>query len=125
MDLVDLVPPDGRLVGRWQRSLLATARGHRDTTTDVSWLQGRTLYVDLRTPVPAADLSAVRCLRDLSTDQAVALAADGPWARWVRWSTSSHPPGLSTRSRPGLMPLQRRPQVQRLSHARRPAPDAS
>lgn len=93
-DPVDLVPPDDRLVGCWERSLLTTADGRRDTTTDVTWLQGRTFYVDLRTAALAADLSGVACLRDLSTEQALALAAtegfagvlaaDGPWARWVR-----------------------------------------
>jgi hypothetical protein len=91
---VQLVPPDDRLIGRWQRTLLTTVDGRRDTTTAATWLQARTYYVDLRAPVPAADLSSVRCLRDLSHDQAFALAgmegfagmlvADGPWARWVR-----------------------------------------
>jgi allophanate hydrolase len=91
---VDLVPPDTRLTGHWQRSLLATADGRRDTTTRVSWLQAGRLYVDLRLPVPAPETPGVSCLRDLDRTQARALAqaegfagrlvADGTWARWER-----------------------------------------
>jgi hypothetical protein len=91
---VHLVPPDPRLTGRWRRSLLVTADGDTDSTTDVTWLQARELYVDLRLPATAPVLPDVRCLRDLDLTSASALAraegfagrlvADGPWARWER-----------------------------------------
>ena len=81
---MDLVPPDTRLTGHWQRSLLATADGRRDTTTRVSWLQAGRLYVDLRLPVPAPETPGVSCLRDLDRTQARALAqAEGFAGRLV------------------------------------------
>jgi hypothetical protein len=36
------------LPGVWRRSLLASPDGSRDTTTTVLWVQGPTLYADLR-----------------------------------------------------------------------------
>jgi hypothetical protein len=90
---MELVPPDTRLTGLWRRSLLLTADGDADTTTDVRWLQAGELYVDLRLPASTA-APGVRCLRDLDRPGACALAqvegfagrllADGPWARWER-----------------------------------------
>lgn len=35
-------------IGLWRRTLLVEADGSRDTTTDVTWLQGITAYVDSR-----------------------------------------------------------------------------
>jgi hypothetical protein len=91
---MELVPPDTRLTGLWRRSLLLTAGGEADTTTDVTWLQAGELYVDLRLPASTRALPNVRCLRDLDRSTACALAgvegfagrlvADGPWARWER-----------------------------------------
>jgi hypothetical protein len=91
---MELVPPDTRLIGLWRRSLLLTAGGDVDTTTDVTWLQAGELYIDLRLPVPTPPLPDVRCLRDLDRVAACTLAqvegfagrlgADGPWARWER-----------------------------------------
>jgi hypothetical protein len=91
---MELVPPDTRLTGLWRRSLLLTADGDADTTTDVTWLQAGDLYVDLRLPSAMPVPSHVRCLRDLDRTTASALAAtegfagrllaDGPWARWER-----------------------------------------
>ncbi|MCW2598819.1 MAG: hypothetical protein JWM02_648 [Frankiales bacterium] len=99
---MELVPPDARLTGRWQRSLLTTTDGHRDSSTNVTWLQAHGLYVDLRQPVPGPDLPPLGCLRDLTRDQAVALAgtegfagrlvADGDWAHWERL-VDLQPPG--------------------------------
>jgi hypothetical protein len=40
------------LPGVWRRSLLAWPDGTRDTTTTVLWVQGPTLYADLRQGVP-------------------------------------------------------------------------
>jgi allophanate hydrolase len=90
---MELVSPDPRLTGLWRRSLLVTAGGATDTTTDVTWLQAGELYVDLR--LPASTFTPyIRCLRDLDRPAACALAqvegfagrllADGPWARWER-----------------------------------------
>lgn len=91
-----LVPPNSRLTGHWDRSLLQSADGRRDTTTEVTWLQAGELYVDLRlvVPEPRLDAHAPTCLRDLDRDQATALAqaegfagrllADGPFAHWQR-----------------------------------------
>lgn len=45
--------PDAYL-GVWQRTLLTTASGHRDISTQVYWLQTNTLHADLRIP-PMAD----------------------------------------------------------------------
>jgi allophanate hydrolase len=91
---MELVPPDSRLTGLWRRSLLLTAGGDVDTTTDVTWLQAGELYIDLRLPTSTPALPDVRCLRDLDRAAACALAqvegfagrlgADGPWARWER-----------------------------------------
>jgi hypothetical protein len=91
---MELVPPDTRLTGLWRRSLLLTADGEADTTTDVTWLQAGALYVDLRRPSAVRVPSYVRCLRDLDRATACTLAgiegfagrlgADGPWARWER-----------------------------------------
>jgi hypothetical protein len=38
------------LVGRWERTLLRTADGGVDATASVTWLQGPSLFVDLRLP---------------------------------------------------------------------------
>jgi hypothetical protein len=91
---MELVPPDPRLTGRWRRSLLLTACGDADSTTNVTWLQAGELYVDLRLPASLPAPSDVRCLRDLDRATSCALArtegfagrlvADGRWARWER-----------------------------------------
>jgi hypothetical protein len=39
------------LAGRWERTLLQSADGAVDTTSRVTWLQGPSLFVDLRRPV--------------------------------------------------------------------------
>lgn len=68
-----VVPPDLRLRGRWVRTLLTTATGHRDDTTEVTWLQAGELYVDLRGPAGA-----------VSAGFAGRLVADGADAHWLR-----------------------------------------
>lgn len=40
----------GWLAGRWERTLLRSADGAIDTTPGVTWLQGPSLFVDLRQP---------------------------------------------------------------------------
>jgi hypothetical protein len=47
----DRVPVAADCAGLWRRTVLIDTDGARDTTTDVRWLQGRTAFVDLRTPV--------------------------------------------------------------------------
>jgi hypothetical protein len=39
------------LAGRWERTLLRSADGAVDTTSSATWLQGPSLFVDLRRPV--------------------------------------------------------------------------
>jgi hypothetical protein len=41
----------GWLAGLWERTLLRSADGAIDTTSSVTWLQGPSLFVDLRQPV--------------------------------------------------------------------------
>jgi allophanate hydrolase len=101
---MELVPPDTRLTGLWRRSLLQTADGAADTTTDVTWLQAGALFVDLRLPASTPALPDVRCLRDIDHSTACALVgiegfagrlgADGPWARWERL-VDLQPPSVS------------------------------
>lgn len=45
------VPP--AYLGVWQRTLLTTTAGVRDTSTHVYWLQTERLFADLRIPLPA------------------------------------------------------------------------
>jgi hypothetical protein len=68
-----------RLQGHWRRSLIAWGDGRRDTSTAVDWLQGPSLYVDLRQPggEPGMD---VRCLRALTLEQAASLAVQEGFA---------------------------------------------
>jgi len=53
------------LSGLWRRSLLIGPDGRTDTTTEVYWLQGPSLYADLRLPRGRRKLGPSRCLRDL------------------------------------------------------------
>lgn len=66
-------PAFPQLCGAWTRSLLIDGDGRRDETTDVIWLQGPRLYVDLRQPAGAPDLRHIARLRDL----------DGPALAWM------------------------------------------
>jgi hypothetical protein len=55
------------LTGLWTRSLQAWPDGRRDTTTNVGWLQGITVYADLRQPPAiAGQFIHARCLSDLT-----------------------------------------------------------
>ena len=55
------------LTGLWTRSLQAWPDGRRDTTTNVGWLQGITVYADLRQPpVVAGQFIHAGCIRDLT-----------------------------------------------------------
>ena len=90
------------LAGLWRRSLIVYPDGRRDTTTEVRWLQGVTLYADIRQPVSHVDFGSVECLNDLSHEDCLQLAAqeafagrlgfDGrhfEWARWIDFQPAS------------------------------------
>lgn len=51
--------------GLWERSLIAWPDGRRDTTTYAGWLQGPTLFADLRQPIDPPSFDGVTCLDDL------------------------------------------------------------
>ncbi|WP_082073094.1 hypothetical protein [Hyphomicrobium sp. 99] len=52
-------------LGLWERSLIAWPDGQQDTTTFVAWLQGPSLFADLRQPANPPSFDDVTCLNDL------------------------------------------------------------
>ncbi len=54
------------LAGLWTRSLLILPDGARDASTAATWLQGPSLFVDLRIPSGRPDFSHVAKLADLT-----------------------------------------------------------
>jgi hypothetical protein len=63
------------LQGRWTRSLLSWSDGRLDDSSVVTWLQGPTLYADLRQPRPVAyERAAAPPLRALSLAEVLSLA---------------------------------------------------
>ena len=73
-------PTVANLAGLWRRSLLAWPDGRRDTATWVRWLQGPSLYIDLRQPVGRPDFSAAAGLDDLDLPQIAWLAGQEGFA---------------------------------------------
>jgi isopenicillin N synthase-like dioxygenase len=85
------------LAGLWHRLLISFPGRPVDTLTEVDWLQGPGLYVDLRQPHDLPEIQA-RCLAELTLDDCRALArqeafagalrlsggADGLRAEWLR-----------------------------------------
>lgn len=61
------------LAGLWTRSLLR-APGVEDISTQVAWLQGPSLFVDLRQPPQRTDFAHVRRLADLTPEDCRVLA---------------------------------------------------
>lgn len=61
------------LLGTWRRLLLQDELGRKDRTTDVTWVQGPSTFVDLRQPAPLGAIRAT-CLRQLTPDEAALLA---------------------------------------------------
>jgi len=61
------------LAGLWKRTLLCTP-GLEDTTTRVAWLQGPSLFVDLRQPFDRPDFTHARALDNLSHEDCLWLA---------------------------------------------------
>ena len=106
------------LVGPVRRTLLVAADGSRDTTSTVVWLQGPSLFVDVRLPAdePAA-LARLDGPADLGAAPAEVLDAlaaregfagrfhlDGDLARWDRlvdWRPSTGVPDEGTLTRQG------------------------
>jgi hypothetical protein len=60
------IPEAKDTVGLWERSLIAWPDGRRDTTSLVAWLQGPSLFADLRQPADPPSLAGVAGLDDLN-----------------------------------------------------------
>lgn len=75
--------------GLWERSLIAWPDGRRDTTTYAGWLQGPTLFADLRQPIDPPSFDGVACLDDLGRAHFGWLARQEGFAgRFVRAGTA-------------------------------------
>ena len=87
-------PPLSAMPGMWRRTLLIHADGGRDATSQVRWLQGQRLFVDLRQAAQSPDFPKVRCLNDLDAQDCAHLArqegfagqfgSDGDCFEWRR-----------------------------------------
>jgi hypothetical protein len=73
-------PPLADMPGMWRRSLLVRPDGGHDSTTQVRWLQGRRLFVDLRQGAALPDFLQLRCLNDLSLGDCTQLAGQEGFA---------------------------------------------
>jgi hypothetical protein len=80
-----VIPRFGDLVGLWQRSLIALPDGTRDTTTRVGWLQGPSLYADLRQPRSLPTCANVTARNELTLADCAALAAQEGFAGRLRF----------------------------------------
>lgn len=58
----------------WRRTLITYADGTRDAATHVRWLQGPTLFADLRQDAALPDFLHLRSLNDLTFEDCMALA---------------------------------------------------
>lgn len=75
----------GETFGLWERSLIAWPDGRQDTTTFAAWLQGPTLFADLRQPAGAPSFEGVSCLNSLRPEHVHWLARQEGFAgRLVR-----------------------------------------
>ncbi|WP_072395206.1 hypothetical protein [Hyphomicrobium sp. CS1GBMeth3] len=71
--------------GLWERSLIAWPDGRQDTTTFAAWLQGPTLFADLRQPDDPPSFAGVSCLEHLGPEHFDWLARQEGFAgRFVR-----------------------------------------
>ncbi|HEX8058559.1 MAG TPA: 2-oxoglutarate and iron-dependent oxygenase domain-containing protein [Novosphingobium sp.] len=92
-----------RFTGLWQRLLISQPGLPVDTLTQVGWLQGPGLYVDLRQPPAIAGKVQASCLAELLPEEARLLAAQegfagsfhlvGDEAEWAR-AIDFQPAGL-------------------------------
>lgn len=88
------MPALNDLQGLWRRAYIVWPNGGRDDTTDVAWVQGPTLFGDLRVPAGRPDFAHVLRLRDLRFDDIRWLAGqegfggrlsfDGRYFEWRR-----------------------------------------
>jgi hypothetical protein len=69
----DMSPLDPR-GSHWRRSLIVWPDGRRDDTSAVDWLQGPTLYIDLRCPADRPDFATTPRLDDLGWNAVTWLA---------------------------------------------------
>lgn len=75
--------------GLWTRSLIRWPDGRQDTTTFAGWLQGPTLFADLRQPADPPSFDGVTCLDDLGPAHFGWLARQEGFAgRFVRVGTA-------------------------------------
>ncbi|WP_052070309.1 hypothetical protein [Streptacidiphilus albus] len=89
------------LGGVWRRTLVREADGSTDRTTAVTWVQGPSLFGDLRRPARLDEAVGSGCLADLDRPQLLALCeqkafagtleADDSVFSWVR-RIDLHPP---------------------------------
>jgi hypothetical protein len=83
------------LPGMWRRTLITHADGTRDAATQVRWLQGPTLFADLRQGAALPEFLHLRGLNDLTFEDCTALAQqqgfagrlgfDGDCFEWQRF----------------------------------------
>jgi len=74
------------LAGLWTRSLLVLPDGMCDVATEVVWLQGPGLYVDLRQAPARPDFAHVRGLDDLTAADCAWLATQQGFAGVLRYA---------------------------------------
>lgn len=72
------------LAGLWHRTLIVRPDGSRDTATMVRWLQGPSLYADLRQPAECTGCHAAACLRELRIEHITWLARQEGFAGTLR-----------------------------------------
>ncbi|MEY9967854.1 hypothetical protein ABIA33_005934 [Streptacidiphilus sp. MAP12-16] len=68
------------LRGVWRRTLAREADGSTDRVTTATWVQGPSLFADLRQPAGIDDLVRGVCLQDLDRPQLLALCAQKAFA---------------------------------------------
>jgi hypothetical protein len=82
-------PTMAALAGLWRRVLIAWPNGRRDETTMVHWLQGPSLYADLRQPADRPGFRAITCLRHLNPEHVAWLARQEGFAGVLRFDGSA------------------------------------
>jgi hypothetical protein len=94
-------PTAADLHGVWRRTLVREADGSTDRSTTATWLQGSSLFADLRQPPGLAEMAGGACLKDLERPLLLALCGqrafagslieDGDVFSWIR-RMDLHPP---------------------------------
>lgn len=84
------LPAADCLTGVWRRELLALPDGYRDDTSLVLWLQGPSLYCDIRLPAPGgvAAMDAFAGAIELTPEET---ALRCRWRREIDWATTPGP----------------------------------